>query len=108
MCAAKISGEPHFFFDRAAIYGIRKPARTHGGGWNKFRLFFYKFALQDTNASSHLTAPFTTNPSIMGSVQVDEASFGAPPQTHSFLGVLLDFDGTIIDSTDAIVKHWHK
>ena len=44
----------------------------------------------------------------MGSVQVDELSFDAPPQVHSFDGILLDFDGTIIDSTDAIVKHWHK
>jgi len=44
----------------------------------------------------------------MGSIQVDESSFDAPPQVNSFDGILLDFDGTIIDSTDAIVKHWHK
>lgn len=44
----------------------------------------------------------------MGSIQVDEPSFDAPHQVHSFDGILLDFDGTIIDSTDAIVKHWHK
>jgi prepilin-type processing-associated H-X9-DG protein len=72
------------------------------------RHFPNEFAFQYTNASSPLTAPFTTNPSIMGSLQVDESSFDAPPQVHSFLGILLDFDGTIIDSTDAIVKHWHK
>ncbi|RAL11435.1 HAD family hydrolase [Aspergillus homomorphus CBS 101889] len=35
-------------------------------------------------------------------------SFSAPPQTLTFDGLLSDFDGTIIDSTDAIVKHWHK
>lgn len=33
--------------------------------------------------------------------------FSAPPSTHYFNGLLFDFDGTIIDSTDAIVKHWH-
>ena len=30
------------------------------------------------------------------------------PEIHSFAGLLFDLDGTIIDSTDAIVKHWHK
>ncbi|KAL1954478.1 hypothetical protein VTO42DRAFT_1154 [Malbranchea cinnamomea] len=40
----------------------------------------------------------------MGSAE----SFSAPPQVHSFDGLLFDFDGTIVDSTDAIVKHWHK
>ena len=44
----------------------------------------------------------------MGSIQVDESSFCAPPQVHIFDGILLDFDGTLIDSTDAIVKHWEK
>ncbi|KAI9674691.1 MAG: hypothetical protein M1817_001594 [Caeruleum heppii] len=27
---------------------------------------------------------------------------------HSFAGLLIDMDGTIVDSTEAIVKHWHK
>lgn len=31
-----------------------------------------------------------------------------PPQQHSFSGFLFDMDGTIIDSTTAIVKHWHR
>ncbi|KAL4774968.1 HAD-like domain-containing protein [Aspergillus nidulans var. acristatus] len=35
-------------------------------------------------------------------------SFSAPPQVLTFDGLLSDFDGTIVDSTDAIVKHWHK
>ncbi|KAG6001777.1 hypothetical protein E4U43_001236 [Claviceps pusilla] len=30
-----------------------------------------------------------------------------PPQHVSFSGFLFDMDGTIIDSTPAIVKHWH-
>ena len=34
--------------------------------------------------------------------------FSAPTSTHYFHGLLFDFDGTIVDSTDAIVKHWHK
>jgi hypothetical protein len=57
-----------------------------------------------------------------------EPSFSAAPEILSFKGLLFDFDGTeycpfpqhpfrpiahsatgtIIDSTDAIVKHWHK
>ncbi|KAJ9297274.1 hypothetical protein DTO271G3_4567 [Paecilomyces variotii] len=37
-----------------------------------------------------------------------EANFSAPPEVLTFDGLLFDFDGTIIDSTDAIVKHWHK
>ncbi|PLB43909.1 glycerol-3-phosphate phosphatase [Aspergillus steynii IBT 23096] len=37
-----------------------------------------------------------------------QGSFSAPPQVVSFDGILSDFDGTIVDSTDAIVKHWHK
>lgn len=42
----------------------------------------------------------------MGSIE--EHGFSAPPEIHEFQGLLFDFDGTIIDSTDAIVKHWHK
>ncbi|OCL07040.1 HAD-like protein [Glonium stellatum] len=37
-----------------------------------------------------------------------EASFSAKPEIHSFHGLLFDMDGTIIDSTNAIVKHWEK
>lgn len=29
-----------------------------------------------------------------------QGSFSAPPQIHSFDGLLSDFDGTIVDSTD--------
>ncbi|KAJ9616775.1 DL-glycerol-3-phosphatase [Cladophialophora chaetospira] len=42
----------------------------------------------------------------MGSI--DDHSFSAPPELVSAHGLLFDFDGTIIDSTPAIVKHWHK
>ncbi|KAF9889208.1 hypothetical protein FE257_007521 [Aspergillus nanangensis] len=37
-----------------------------------------------------------------------QGSFSAPPQVLTFDGILSDFDGTIVDSTDAIVKHWYK
>ncbi|KAM3071413.1 DL-glycerol-3-phosphatase [Clarireedia jacksonii] len=41
----------------------------------------------------------------MGSISIQ---FSASPQRAVFSGLLFDMDGTIIDSTDAIVKHWHK
>ncbi|GAO13948.1 hypothetical protein UVI_02035020 [Ustilaginoidea virens] len=37
-----------------------------------------------------------------------QPSFTQPPQRASFSGFLFDMDGTIIDSTAAIVKHWHR
>ncbi|TKA67438.1 hypothetical protein B0A55_09142, partial [Friedmanniomyces simplex] len=36
-----------------------------------------------------------------------EPEFSAPAQTHQFAALLFDMDGTIIDSTPAIVKYWH-
>ncbi|KAI0160922.1 HAD-like protein [Hypoxylon sp. FL1284] len=33
--------------------------------------------------------------------------YNAPPFEVSFEGLLFDMDGTIIDSTAAVVKHWH-
>ncbi|KAI1610046.1 glycerol 3-phosphatase 1 [Exophiala viscosa] len=42
----------------------------------------------------------------MGSIE--ESSFSASPEILTANGLLFDFDGTIIDSTEAIVKHWHK
>ena len=35
------------------------------------------------------------------------ASFTRAPERVNFDGLLFDLDGTIIDSTDAIIKHWH-
>ncbi|KAK3362122.1 HAD-like domain-containing protein [Lasiosphaeria ovina] len=34
------------------------------------------------------------------------AAFDAPPESVGFDGFLFDMDGTIIDSTAAVVKHW--
>ncbi|KAJ9662762.1 DL-glycerol-3-phosphatase [Neophaeococcomyces mojaviensis] len=42
----------------------------------------------------------------MGSVQ--DYSFSGIPELISVRALLFDFDGTIIDSTDAIVKNWQK
>ncbi|KAF2198685.1 HAD-like protein [Delitschia confertaspora ATCC 74209] len=39
---------------------------------------------------------------------VDETSFSAAAEVHTFHGLLFDMDGTIIDSTDAVVKNWYK
>ncbi|KAI0021206.1 HAD-like protein [Xylariomycetidae sp. FL0641] len=33
--------------------------------------------------------------------------YAAPPEEVTFRGLLFDMDGTIIDSTDAVIKHWH-
>lgn len=38
----------------------------------------------------------------------ENPTFTGRRETHIFSGILLDMDGTIVDSTDAIVKHWHK
>ncbi len=43
----------------------------------------------------------------MGATQPGTMSFTAPLQRATFDGLLFDMDGTIIDSTDAVVKHWH-
>lgn len=37
-----------------------------------------------------------------------QPAFTAPLERQTFAGVLLDLDGTIVDSKDAIIKHWHK
>ncbi|KAI4277139.1 MAG: hypothetical protein LQ337_002012 [Flavoplaca oasis] len=45
---------------------------------------------------------------MVGSDSGTGGTFTAPAETHTFNGILFDMDGTIINSTDAIVKHWHK
>lgn len=40
-------------------------------------------------------------------MESSQPGFTQPAQRASFAGFLLDMDGTIIDSTTAIVKHWH-
>jgi hypothetical protein len=42
----------------------------------------------------------------MGSTEPAVPVFSAPPETITFDGLLFDMDGTIIDSTDAVEKHW--
>ncbi|KAF2229214.1 glycerol-3-phosphate phosphatase-like protein [Viridothelium virens] len=40
--------------------------------------------------------------------RIEDLNFSKPAEVHSFQGLLFDMDGTIIDSTEAIVKNWHK
>jgi glycerol 3-phosphatase-1 len=42
----------------------------------------------------------------MGSTEPTAPAYSAPPEIVTFDGLLFDMDGTIIDSTDAVVKHW--
>ncbi len=44
----------------------------------------------------------------MGSTEPTAADYSAPPEAVAFDGLLFDMDGTIIDSTDAVVKHWER
>jgi len=44
----------------------------------------------------------------MGSTEQSQPAFTAPPETVTFDGLLFDMDGTIIDSTAAVVKHWER
>lgn len=37
-----------------------------------------------------------------------QPAFTAPIERQTFAGVLLDLDGTLVDSKDSIIKHWHK
>lgn len=37
----------------------------------------------------------------------EEPSFTGNSEVFTFAGILFDMDGTIVDSTDAIVKHWY-
>ncbi|KAL9007166.1 MAG: hypothetical protein Q9188_000100 [Gyalolechia gomerana] len=37
-----------------------------------------------------------------------EGTFTGPTELHSFAGILLDMDGTIVDSIEAISKHWQN
>lgn len=38
----------------------------------------------------------------------EKNNFTSPPALHTFSALLFDMDGTIIDSTEAIIKHWHQ
>ncbi len=44
----------------------------------------------------------------MGSINPQPADYSAPAETVTFDGLLFDMDGTIIDSTPAVVKHWER
>lgn len=39
---------------------------------------------------------------------VEQESFSGKAERHTFAGFLFDLDGTIINTTEAITKHWNK
>ena len=46
-----------------------------------------------------------------GMIEKESAEDGAFSErfaTHTFNGFLFDLDGTIIDTTEAVTKHWNK
>lgn len=63
------------------------------------------FPVAGPNPSS--TSLFPKKQLIMSS-DGKQPAFTAPIERHTFAGVLLDLDGTLVDSKDAITKHWHK
>ncbi|KAL6713505.1 DL-glycerol-3-phosphatase [Lecanora helva] len=38
----------------------------------------------------------------------DQSKFNGQPEEHVFAGFLFDLDGTLINTTEAITKHWQK
>ena len=62
--------------------------------------------IQHVNNTASSLPTFNSVLARMGST--GEPSFSAPPETVSVHGLLFDFDGTIIDSTPAVEKYWHK
>ena len=80
----------------------------------KAEICFCRIDLFPLDSLSHVRH-FPINPSkkdVQNSVTMplleENLIFTGRPETHNFSGVLFDMDGTIVDSTDAIVKHWHK
>ena len=45
---------------------------------------------------------------LSSSKQANKAEFSGPTITRSYAAILFDMDGTIIDSTNAIIKTWEK
>lgn len=41
-------------------------------------------------------------------IEADSKLIEGEGRIQTFAGLLFDMDGTLIDSTDAIVKHWQK
>ncbi|KAL9065491.1 MAG: hypothetical protein Q9161_008196 [Pseudevernia consocians] len=55
-----------------------------------------------------MAASGSTTLSPRSSTSVSKDRFSGPASTHTFSGILSDMDGTLIDSTNAIVKHWER
>jgi len=60
-----------------------------------------KFILSDSAATtSFIQIPYSKD------TMESTPEYNLPPQELTFDGFLFDMDGTIIDSTEAVVKHW--
>src|SRR2546423_15589892 len=91
---------------------------TKGGSLPEARQIYVRGAARalglifcKTTSSPHHTrgALQLNSRTVMGSIHVDDkSSFSGPYQLHALDGILLAFDGTIIDSTAAIDNHSHK
>ena len=64
----------------------------------------------DNNSSGSIAVGHATVQGHQGKSEGEETnlSFTGPTETLRFDGILFDMDGTLIDSKDAIVKHWYK
>lgn len=67
--------------------------------------------LFEMHNNSSLSSSCPQLPSITHFNSLDQhsnmADYSLPPVQVAFDGFLFDMDGTIIDSTAAVVKHWH-
>lgn len=71
---------------------------------DRFIISIYKSLVQGHSLLQSLDTSISENSGRMGS----QPDYSLPTQEISFSGFLFDMDGTIIDSTPAVVKHWHK
>ena len=67
----------------------------------------YRDSFRVDNLISRASASFQIAIANMPLLE-ETPAFTGQPETHTFAGLLFDMDGIIVDSTDAIVKHWHK
>ena len=70
--------------------------------------FLSYLQLSHVRHSPHQSIKQNVQRTISMTLLEENPAFTGRPETHNFAGILFDMDGTIVDSTDAIVKHWHK
>ncbi|PNP49266.1 hypothetical protein THARTR1_09981 [Trichoderma harzianum] len=72
--------------------------------YRRFIVSIYESLVQDHSLLPSFDTGVSENSARMGS----QPDYSLPTQEISFSGFLFDMDGTIIDSTPAVVKHWHS